>query len=54
MPNRTAEIHNNEEAILAYTSFRSAWILFADSTLPGNNYIGWFDKHIQIVSVTCT
>jgi hypothetical protein len=54
MPNRTAEIHNNEEAILAYTSLKSAWISFADITLPGNNYIGWFDKHVQTVNPTCT
>jgi hypothetical protein len=54
MPNRTAEIHNNEEAILAYTSLKSAWILFADSTLRGNKYIGCFDKHIETVSLTCT
>jgi hypothetical protein len=54
MTNRTAEIHNNEEAILAYTSLKSAWISFADSTLPGNNYIGWFDKHVQTVNLTCT
>jgi hypothetical protein len=41
--NAQPEIHNNEVAILAYTSLKSARILFADSTLPGNNYIGWFD-----------